>query len=215
MPSIPKDDTRGFNLTKDEADWIVDRCASLRNGQTLLGNLMSRARDVFHINDLNKVAQLGLPNKLQLQLSHALAFADTLHGASLLYNLLLAERFAEHKVEEWQGKLDDWHEREIVRAKDAHTLIAPLLEASAEIAFRPNDCTMHFLNAWLGVMHAPTSQDARDIIISRERQAKLGRARLQLNGEYDWNGSSGAGRLTFRWGRVHRYLQDISEAKEA
>lgn len=215
MPSIPKDDTRGFNLTKDEADWIVDRCASLRDGQTLLGNLMSRARNLSKINDLNKVAQLDLPRNLQLQLNHALAFADTLFGASLLYNLLLAERFAPDTVEQWQQQLDEWQKSEIAPAKDARTLIAPLLEASAEIAFRPNPLTMRFLNAWLGVMHAPTSKDARDIIIARERQAKLGRARLQLNGDYNWSGSSGAGRLTFRWGRVHRYPQDVSEANEA
>lgn len=215
MPSIPKDDTRGFNLTKDEADWIVDRCASLRDGQTLLGNLMSRARNISQINDLNEVAQLDLPRNLQLQLNHALAFADTLFGASLLYNLLLAERFAPDTVEQWQQQLDEWQRSEIVPAKDARTLIAPLLEASAEIAFRPNPLTMRFLNAWLGVMHAPTSKDARDIIIARERQAKPGRARLQINGDYNWSGSSGAGRLTFRWGRVHRYLQDVSEANEA
>ena len=45
-------------------------------------------------------------------------------------------------------------------------------------------------------------------------QAKPGRARLQLDSDYKWNGNSGAGRLTYRWGRVHRYLQDIAEAKQ-
>jgi len=89
-----------------------------------------------------------------------------------------------------------------------------LLEAGSDIGFVANPMTIKFVDAWLGVMRDPTSKNARDLIISRERQAKPGRARLQLDGDYKWNGNSGASRLTYRWGRVHRYLQDIAEAKQ-
>ena len=91
----------------------------------------------------------------------------------------------------------------------------PHLHYEVWLNSRPvNPMTIKFVDAWLGVMRDPTSKNARDLIISRERQAKPGRARLQLDGDYKWNGNSGAGRLTYRWGRVHRYLQDIAEAKQ-
>lgn len=214
-PRIPQDDMRGFNLKQDEADWIVDRCASLREGRTLLSNLMSRARDVAHINELSEVAQLDLPNDLKYQLNHALAFADTMFGAALLYNLMLAELFAPDNVDHWQRQLSDWQASEVESAKDARSLIVPLLDAGSDVGFSPNARTMDFIDAWLRVMHAPTGKEARDLIIAREKWTKPGRARLQINGDYRWSGSSGAGQLTFRWGRVHRYLQDIAEATPA
>ena len=214
LPSVPESHMDDFNLTDDEADWIVDHCASLRGGQTLLGNLMSNAREVAHIEDLTEVKQLGLDAILQRQLDHALAFAQTVHGAALLYNLMLAERFTPVSVSAWENELDDWRSSKTPRAEDARTLIAPLLEAGSDIGFVANPMTIKFVDAWLGVMRDPTSKNARDLIISRERQAKPGRARLQLDGDYKWNGNSGASRLTYRWGRVHRYLQDIAEAKQ-
>ena len=214
LPFVPESHMDDFNLTHDEADWIVDHCASLRGGQTLLGNLMSSAREVAHIEDLTEVKQLGLDAILQRQLDHALAFAQTVHGAALLYNLMLAERFTPDSVSVWETELQDWQSSKTPRADDARTLIAPLLEAGSDIGFAANPMTIKFVDAWLDVMHDPTSKDARDLIIARERQAKPGRARLQLDSDYKWNGNSGAGRLTYRWGRVHRYLQDIAEAKQ-
>lgn len=212
-PRIPDTDSRGFALTTDEAEWFADRCAALRQGSTLLGHLMKQASDVAPITELAQVAALDLPAAMQRQLDHALAFAATMHGAQLLYNLMLAERFDADGVEYWTGQLRDWTREKVAIAPDAGALIAPLIEQAAIAGFTPKAPTLRFIDAWLPLMRNPDGPEARALIARREIETKRNRARLRLDPrDYTWQGSAGAGRLNFRWGRVHRYLRDMAAA---
>ena len=61
----------------------------------------------------------------------------------------------------------------------------------------------------------PEAQQAENLISSRERQIKGGRARLVNQSALDrWSGASGLGRLDFRWTIGRSHLMDLYAARE-
>lgn len=212
-PQILASDINGFALTSDEADWFADRCALLRQGTTLLGYLMGQAKQVADLENLPEIAKLDLPAHMQRLLDQALAFAAKMHGAALLYNLMLAEKFDGDSVDYWTKELAVWRAEDHGPTDSAHALIAPLIEQAAVVGFTLKEPTKRFVDAWLQVMHSPSSPEARRLISTREIDMKRNRARLRFDPrDYSWSGSAGAGRINFRWTRMHRYLQDMAAA---
>jgi len=220
-PEIADDDDRGFALTGEEAEWIADRCASLRRGGTLLGHLMPRARDLAAITELEAVLSIPeLPPEIRRQLDHALAFADTMHGASLLYNLMLARHFAPTGAateadDGYRASLETWHKsHRSPIATTAEALIEPLMEDRGLVGFTPNILTFRFINDWIATMTNPFGQEAQSLIARREVQMKgVSRARLRFSPQdYVWSGNSGGQRMAFRWPLVRRYLDDMAAA---
>ena len=215
LPVVADDDQHGFTLTLDEAAWIKDRCSIIEKRATLLGFLMSHTERARHIETLDGVASLDLPVHMRRQLEHALAFSTTMYGASLLYNLMLAEHFNHEKRDHYAAELETWRRQPISGlATSADRLVAPLM-GQGSIAFRPNDRTSAFVNQWIAIMRDPASKQARRLIADRELQTKgKSRARLLFVPEdYHWNGQSGAARLDFRWTRARQYLQDLAAAQ--
>ncbi|ANT61823.1 hypothetical protein AYJ57_15255 [Salipiger sp. CCB-MM3] len=213
-PSIAASDSRGFALTCEEADWISDRCSSIRHGGTLLGYLMARAGKLKEHRDLGSLAEIDLPPSMQQVLNHALAFAETMHGAALLYNLMLAEHFSHDAQEVHANELRKWRQREqFGLPTSARDLIAPLLKQGPLVGFNPKQPTLRFIDDWIGVMGEPEGPAARALITRREIETKGSRARLRfVPQDYRWNGSSGAGQIQYRWGVVRRYLDDMAAA---
>ncbi|MTH59994.1 DUF6361 family protein [Paracoccus litorisediminis] len=212
-PRIDEDDTRGFTLTRDEADWITDRCSAIRQGETLLGYLMARARNLNGYRDLASVAAIDLPSAMQRLLDHALAFAETMHGAALTYNLMLAEHFDHESRENHAQALAEWSRRERSSlATSARELIAPLFEQGALVGFNPRLPTLRFIDDWIAVMREADGPGARALIARREIETKGSRARLRFEPDYIWSGNSGSGRIRYRWDLVRRYLDDMAAA---
>ncbi|MDF3608386.1 DUF6361 family protein [Paracoccus sp. DMF-8] len=216
-PKIDEDDDRGFALTGEEAEWIADRCVALRPGGTLLGHLMPKARDLAAITELEAVPSTpDLPAAIRRQLNHALAFADTMHGASLLYNLMLSKHFSASDAEgDYRESLEVWHAAaRSPLATTAEDLIAPLMEDRGLVGFTPNILTFRFINDWIAVMADPFSQEAQALIARREVQMKgVSRARLRFSPQdYVWSGNSGGQKMAFRWPLVRRYLDDMAAA---
>jgi hypothetical protein len=159
------------------------------------------------------------PDHLRDQLAHAQNFSETIHGAALLYNLLLAELTTRTDwVDHYRSMIDEW-----IKLIQARMSVLSLWDREKfwEIAYNINPRvprpTRLFIDQWLELaldpVRLPTLADdisARELIRTRERFLKRGQARLENRRALDlWNGSAGTGRLDFRWGVAQSHLQDI------
>lgn len=155
-------------------------------------------------------------------------FSLHVHGASLLYNLLLAEAtaadsdpFRDDRVAHYRDELQAWAEETSSRHFGPDD-IAALGQLMAARRRSYTSKTRSFLEQWSEVSRTPhivaDSEVARALIIGRERAVKQSRARLRpgnLKALHAWSGASGAGRMLFRWGNVTRLLQDLYDGEDA
>lgn len=150
-------------------------------------------------------------------------------GASLLYNLLLAEatagdtdRFRDDRVEHYRERLEEWAgEAAVARPFDARDLL-DLGQLMTVRRRNFTDRTRSFLESWFHEARSPhavaDSASARQLIGQRERLVKGGRARLRpgnLKALNAWSGASGTARMYFRWANVTTLLQDLYDGEEA
>lgn len=164
--------------------------------------------------------------ELRSLLDLAERFSLHIHGANLLYNLLLAEatssdpgRFRDDRVAHYRDRLASWaDETTASRPFDSEDLLA-LGQLMAARRRNYTDRTRTFLESWCEQARTPhavaDSTAARQLITDRERLVKQGRARLRpgnLKALNAWSGASGAGRNLFRWPNVVTLLQDLYDA---
>ena len=138
-----------------------------------------------------------------------------MHGASILYNLMLAEaREFTPRVEEYRGRLEEWAVQLKIPATwswDEFWAVALLSNPRIRMP------TRRFVEGWfavgstgLGIADDPR---ARSLISDRERITKGSQARLHNRRALElWGGSSGASQLSFRWPIVERLANDILKA---
>ena len=234
VPSIPAapDDffslTRcDFALTHDEASWLAERIVDAVP-ETLLQFLLVRGSrppigSGYIWEDPDADAATG---RVRDALHEARRFAVAMHGAALLYNVLLAERADELGLSEYDGRrdefttlLDEWrHEIESsdVGRWDLNRLWALAAEQGRPVAAR----TRSFVAAWVAVTRMrighglADDQNARALVRDRELHQKGSQARLRNDRLMrQWGGASGSERLTFRWPVVARLLRDIADGR--
>ena len=235
-PSIPEppgdflDLTRcDFALTRDEGTWLTERIVDAAPG-TLLEFLVARwhrrsVRAEFAWEDADAAAASGLVRE---SLSEARRFALAMHGASLLYNVLLAERaealdLTEHEGsrDRYEGLLEGWHSE--IEASDVGGWDLSGLWALVAGQGRPAAAgTRRFVTDWVDLARSRyglrlwEDQRARDLVERRELSQKRGQARLRNDRLMrQWGGASGSGRLNFRWPVVARLLDDIAEGRDS
>ena len=218
-----------FALTRDEATWLAEQIVNALPG-TLLQFLVARRSRIadtsaYAWEDPDAAAVRG---RVRDALDEARRFALAMHGAALLYNVLLAERaeclglsrhdgrreeFAAH-LDEWRAELDDSD----VGGWDLNGLWA-LVAARGNPA---SALTRSFVTDWVGLARGKRGvglakdDDARELIWKREHQHKRGQARLTNDRLMrQWGGASGSWRLTFRWRVVARLLNDMADGRES
>jgi hypothetical protein len=160
------------------------------------------------------------PRDLRTVVDHARRFSVAINGANILYNLLLAEkRGDDDRIERYRRLFASWAvELDASRALadwDRADWWATILRQNPRVS--PG--AQRFVNAWLDLigrgLDVADDQRARTLVAEREMQIKHGRARLTNQAALDaWNGDSGMGRLTFRWGIARRHLQDLAAGRE-
>ena len=160
-------------------------------------------------------------------LDKARRFAVAMHGAALLYNVLLAERAEELGLSENDGSRDryttrlvEWQlevEESDVGDWDLNGLWALVAEQGRPAALP----TRTFVSDWVDLARGSTGTrlsddgNARELIRRREHLQKRGQARLRNDRLMrQWGGASGSDRLTFRWPVVARLLNDIVDGRE-
>ena len=233
IPPPPDDffslDECDFSLTHDEATWLAERIVdavpdTLLQFLVLRGTRPSAAAARYAWEDPEAEAATG---SIRDALDEARRFAVAMHGASLLYNVLLAERANELGLTDYDGRrddfatrLDDW--RSEIHASDVTSWELDRLWALVAEQGRPVSArTRSFVTAWVDIALGrrgnglADDQHARALIENRELHQKGSQARLRNDRLMrQWGGASGSERLNFRWPFLARLLRDIADGRE-
>ena len=220
-------DQASFELEPEEAEWLAERIEATAEGTLLEWLVASRAELTGGSSaPWEDPAATHAPEAIRRVVGHAKRFSAVMHGAALLYNLLVAERAQEQGldvsgdlvdryrdgVEKWGETLDEmtaelasWDRSEfwgLVVSINQRTLL-----------------TRAFVDRWIEIAlprrhEVADDKQARRLVANRERLLKGRQSRLSndrlLN---EWGGSSGAGRLTFRWDQVKVLLGDLGDGR--
>ncbi len=234
-PSIPPAPDDFFSLTHcdlalthDEATWLAERIVDAVP-ETLLEFLVARGnrhpdRPDYIWEDPEADAARG---RVRDALDEARRFAVAMHGAALLYNVLLAERAQKLGLSKFDGhrnrfatRLDEWH-RELEDSDVGGWDLNGLWTLVAEQGRPAVSHTRSFVSAWVDLARKwsgeglADDEDARMLVRNREFHQKRGQARLRNDRlMLQWGGASGSERLAFRWPVVARLLNDIVDGRE-
>jgi hypothetical protein len=224
-PGLP-DPTEGlleaahFALTQEEAGYLRDRILA-RHPDSLLAVMV--CADEFMEADFmwHHPMMQALPASLYQEVEHARNFSETVHGAALLYNLMLAQaRGNEDWIEYYQERLNVWADTLGARWSELATwyqhIDAFWSLPSLKMARIPY-LTRTFVVEWLRLVFAEAgtasiahNQAARGLVHDREVRLKRSRARLENPRALElWPGASGAGQLEFRWTTTSTLVKDI------
>jgi len=215
-----------LSLTRGEAEYLAERIRlSPACSGSLLAELVTQRRrsaDVSFAWEHPHCA--ALQPKLREMLDHAQNFSEVMHGASLLYNLLLAEQaHRRDSVDKYRRDSEDW-------AKSLSARSRALTQWNRErfwqlvrsVNSRITTPTHEFIDMWWDLALAGNaarlcdSPDARLLIREREHRLKKNLARIDNPRAQElWAGASGAAQLEFRWFISQRLLGDIFDGLEA
>lgn len=214
-----------LSLTRREAEYLAERIRlSPTSSDSLLAELVAQRRrsaDVPFAWEHPYSAEL--PAKLRLQLDHAQNFSEVMHGAPLLYNLVLAEQaHRDEGVTKYRQSFSKWaqllSERSRVLAEWNRERFWQMIRA---VNPRITNPAYDFINTWWD--HALAGDAARlcdspavrSLIRERERRLKKNLARVDNPRAQElWTGDSGTAQLEFRWLISQRLLGDIFDGLE-
>jgi hypothetical protein len=216
--AFPK--TATLELTRVEANYLRERIRLSAPGSMLALLLRS--------GDLPDVAYpwmhprfADLPQEVRRALLHAQCFAEVMHGAAILYNLMLAEADKRDSVGAFRARLTAWSEELQGRESEIRSWkVSDFWQLARSIA-NVHPRTFEFVNHWLELTtwespaKASDDRTARALLQMREQRLKGPRARLNNPRALElWGGDSGTGRLVYRWPTGRRLIGDILEGLE-
>lgn len=229
-PRFPDEVPGGFALLPEEASWLRERILT-SVPESLLAHMVASpmATDVEAEAPWEDPRTTSLPDEVAAWLHDARLFSLTLHGAALLYNLLLAEVYEaagldgiEAPLGHYRAELDEWQERIEADRRDLEewdraAMRARVLGRNPRV--RPP--TWAFVEAWSemvidqGAQQVADSTAARGLVADRERLQKRRQARLTNQKLLTtWSGAAGARPLLYRWGTAQTVVADIAEGLE-
>lgn len=221
LPLAPADFMKrsSFKLTAEEAEYLRERIMTSAP-DTMLAYLVDQRQDPGTPNVPWLHPGYGdLPARIREQLFHARNFSEAMHGAALLYNLMLSEargakeweEFYRERLAEWAsnleeraGAFEDWDRTEFWEM---------VISGGATVPYP----TRAFVDAWLDLALAPgaaatmpENEATRRLIGDRELALKRGLARLHNRSALElWGGAAGAEQLGYRWGNARVIIADI------
>jgi hypothetical protein len=208
-----------MRLTPDEAAYLRERVMASAPGSLLAFLVDSGTLDEPTDFAWQLPQHDALPARLRVEVEHARCFSEVMHGAALLYNLLLARDVPSPKwVQEYEAQLHTWAGMMLDRAPAFRAWSRPAFwELATSGAGRIATATRHFVDAWidlaLGVPGAAAlrnSPDAQRLIVERERLLKRSLARLGNRAALErFSGAAGSAQLDFRWRAAQRILRDL------
>lgn len=208
-----------FELNREEAEYLRERVLA-RVPHTMLSFLI----DVGQMTEASdfpwqhpQFAQL--PPHVREQLDHARLFSEVMHGAVLLYNLMLSEEYGN---EDWEGgyrgELGEWASlSEERRPRLAAWDLGRFWQIVASGGGRVTPQARAFVESWIafcltpgGALAATKERASRLLVREREKSLKGALARLDNRRALElWNGAAGAAPLDYRWPTAHRIVTDI------
>jgi hypothetical protein len=218
--------TCSLSLTRAEAEYLAERIRlSPASSGSLLAELVAQPRRSDYVPFVwEHPYSAELPPKLSELVHHARNFSEVIHGAPLLYNLILAEQAKwDDAVDAYRKRFSEWGQ---LISKRSSILTAwkrqRFWELVRAVNPRISTPTYEFINSWWDLAlegeaaRLRDSPPARSLISDRERRLKKNLARIgNPRAQELWNGDSGSAQLEFRWGITQRLLQDIFDGLEA
>lgn len=221
-PGFPKECS--LSLTHREAAYLAERIR-LSSSDSLLAELVARGQRSGNVPFVWQYPHLAaLPSALRELLDHAQNFSEVMHGASLLYNLILAEQAGRTDgVTTYCQWFGEWAK---LLSKRSHAFASWKRDRFWELIHSANSRvttpTRDFINAWWDLAlggDAPSLREkpsARSLIRDRERRLKKNLARIDNPRAQElWQGSSGTAQLDFRWRITQQLLGDIFDGLES
>jgi len=231
-PGFPGQVEAGLDLRPGEASWLRERMLVAARG-TLLALLLEEGRRPATDSPApwEDPATAGVTGPPAEDLRHAMLFSLAIHGAALLYNLMVAQRYEragltkiEDPVTTYRQALDRWA-AQIMSTPDlsrweSEAMWTTVIEQNPRIASNPG--ARLFIDTWLDAVVGGAAATAADddslrrLVEGRERTVKRAQSRF-VNDKLlrTWSGASGSGQLVFRWPQVRRILTDIHDGVEA
>jgi hypothetical protein len=213
-----------FLLTREEAEYLRERILTSVPG-TLLAFLIDHGRRTEPVSFPWEHLQFGaFPDRVRDQLRHARNFSETIYGAPLLYNLMLAEaKGSEELVEGYSTWLSEW----AALLEHRHSELAgwnrgEFWRMVTSEGSRVTPAARAFIDSWLDAALNPETaasiaenEEARCLISDRELALKGGLARLHNQSALElWNEASGTYQIDYRWWNVQRIVADILKGLE-
>ena len=238
LPSAPPDllTSTDFTLRPEDARFLRESI-TYSAPESLLAHLVQNQPDGWTDRDsapesfASPEVMRDLPPELHSEVDRAYRYSVAIHGANLLYNLILARRTHRERDdgstygEHYEAWIREWFdEARSVGVPDSEDLrrIWTMVTSTGRALSSP---TRSFVEAWCAAVEDANS--AEDLIHSqslamrvanREQEKKGPRARLNPSNRQAldaWTGAAGTGRNTFRWGIVRDHLQDLYDAEAA
>jgi hypothetical protein len=214
-----------LRLTLREAEYLAERIrlSPACSGSLLAELVAQRRRSANTLFAWEHPHCAELPLKLREILDHARNFSEVMHGAPLLYNLILAEQAHQKDgVGKYRRAFGEWGkslaERSRVLAQWDRKRFWELVRS---VNPRITGPTYEFINSWWDRALAGDaarlcdSPAARLSIRDRERRLKKSLARIDNPRAQElWAGDSGTAQLEFRWFISQRLLADILDGLE-
>ena len=214
-----------MTLRRSDADYLRDRIQA-RHPKSLLAVLAGRANaaDLTHDWPWELADLAEISPGLRDQLRDARLFAICMHGAALVYNLMLSElQQNERRIDTYRRELAGW--ADVVGGLEAEVAdwrlegVWRVVQAQGR---SPGIPMQSFVQRWVdnlnrGRPEAIVREDstARALVRDREIQLKRGRARLASARHLElWGGRSGTGRMAYRWRVTRQILRDIFDGLE-
>jgi hypothetical protein len=210
-----------FDLSLAESEYLYQRIAGSAPHSLLAHLIMTHqiiAKEQRFPWDVPY--EVTLPQPIARQLLHARNFSEVIHGAALVYNLLLAEQkqggeYVAHYQEQLQLWWDSLQERRgELEAWDRVSFWRLMLDCKVRV----RGVTRRFVDDWMNLtLGAPSlsaiadSLATRRMVTNQEHAVKPGRARIGTpRTTENWEGSSGSAQLNYRWNRpVRSIVNDI------
>lgn len=210
-----------MHLEKAEAEFLRDQMLQRAPGSLLAYLVDQDAYGGDFDFAWEHPALVDAPRVLRDDIQHAQCFSLTMHGAALLYNLMLAEALPmEEKVDEYRARLMSWaavirEDRVSLRAWDRGAFWRTTLRLNPRIATP----SRQFAEEWIcRVLDANDpyalidDAHARQSIERRELSLKRNRARLTHREHLErWSGTSGANAIDYRYAITQRIVRDVME----
>ena len=220
LPKRPKNllERTDFKLTSDEAGFLIDRLVNAQP-DSLLTHLAKVGRHAVCDYVWEHPDCTSFPDSARRLIKHAEVFSAVMHGAALLYNLMLAElRNKKNWVRQYRNELSIWGKDELERSAFSHWSLDDFWCHTTHENHRIRDRTRRFVHSWCELIgenggDITDLQVARDLVRKRERSLKHSQSRFDNRTVLDkWGGRSGADRLDFRWREANSHIRDLTNA---
>ena len=224
LPAPPKDfpQSPNFLLTTKEAEFF-QHCLEARFPDSLLMFLAWHCRPV-NVEFPWEHPELATFSEAHRELlDHARLFSETMYGAAILYNWMLAEAVPmKEKATEYEEMFEDWAKEMMVAGpRIRHWNFRRLWEIVRHPNHTVTVAAREFVETWVTLLlqhgvDLGRLKEGRSLVRSREMRLKGPRSRFSNRRALEqWGGAAGVGRISFRWGNANQFLWDLWEGLQS